>query len=597
MRIRIGGNMRLFPLLLLLSALVFLRSVGGPDYGRYEEWAEALLRGSAASIESSTVSPSGMPVSAAAHGTGVVLGIFHLLYPPFFSASLSARCVGVALFLISSLALWGILDAIELQHRLKLLVYSLFLAGTNFGYYFIYLASEAVTSAVIISLSWLVLTKKRNNFSSAIALGVGCCILITSRPQAVLALIPILGVFSWREFQKCDIARSALFFGVVGIGCFTGLLQVMQVNQWMTGSWLHSPYSFGDGTFRSVSLPSFAVAVKVLFSRRVGLLTFTPLLGLAFFASLGLSFRKSLPAEWRFFFGLSCLVNVANLAIISGFYAWNAGPRYFIPSALLLFLALPVTLREVGERYATVLALVLALFAIPTVIALNGANPTVVPLNGAEIAFMAGLMALAIWAVVGVYQRAAYSREMLAIAAASTVILSEFCVFAVNRPQLTLPGRRLIILDVLKLLQPTPAELSSLALALVFVVVLSVSFFVVLSVNTYVNHEDKHSNHEDKQSGLNLGRVVGGIAAVGLALTVFQAVKFLEFRSTTEEYRRAQIAKPDARFKFKAPFNFETFNGDVMGHQVPEDEWSDDERTRMRAFRDTIRTTAALKRP
>src|SRR6516162_1450939 len=138
MRIRIGGNMRLFPLLLLLSALVFLRSVGGPDYGRYEEWAEALLRGSAASIESSTVSPSGMPVSAAAHGTGVVLGIFHLLYPPFFSASLSARCVGVALFLISSLALWGILDAIELQHRLKLLVYSLFLAGTNFGYYFIY---------------------------------------------------------------------------------------------------------------------------------------------------------------------------------------------------------------------------------------------------------------------------------------------------------------------------------------------------------------------------------------------------------------------------------------------------------------------------
>jgi len=591
MRIRIGGNMRLFPLLLLLSALVFLRSVGGPDYGRYEEWAEALLRGSAASIESSTVSPSGMPVSAAAHGTGVVLGIFHLLYPPFFSASLSARCVGVALFLISSLALWGILDAIELQHRLKLLVYSLFLAGTNFGYYFIYLASEAVTSAVIISLSWLVLTKKRNNFSSAIALGVGCCILITSRPQAVLALIPILGVFSWREFQKCDIARSALFFGVIGIGCFAGLLQVMQVNQWMTGSWLHSPLSFGDETFQSIGLPSFAVAVKVLFSHRVGLLTFTPLLGLAFFASLGFSFRKSLPSEWRFFFGLSCLVNVANLAIISGFYAWNGdwsfGSRYFIPSALLLFLALPVTLREVGERYATVLALVLALFAIPTVIALNGAKPTVVPLNGAETAFMAGLAALAAWAVVGVYQRAAssreiYSREMLAVAAASTVILSEFCVFAATRPQ--------------KFWGPAPAELSGLALALVFVVVLSVNFFIVLSVNTYVNHEHKHSNHEDKHSGLNWFGVSGGIATVGLALTLFQAVKFVEFRSATEEYRRAQIAKPDAKFKFKAPFVFDNLSADVDGGQE-DHEWSDDEMTHARAFRDKVRTTAALKRP
>src|SRR6516165_8262855 len=50
MRIRIGGNMRIFPLLLLLSALVFLRSVGGPDYSNYAEWAEALLRGSSVNI-------------------------------------------------------------------------------------------------------------------------------------------------------------------------------------------------------------------------------------------------------------------------------------------------------------------------------------------------------------------------------------------------------------------------------------------------------------------------------------------------------------------------------------------------------------------
>jgi hypothetical protein len=345
--------------------------------------------------------------------------------------------------------------------------------------------------------------------------------------------------------------------------------------------------------------------VKVLLSQRVGLLIVTPLLGLAFFACLGLSFRKSLPAEWRVFFGLTCLVNVANLAIISGFYAWNGdwsfGSRYFIPSALLLFLALPVILREVGERYATVLALVLSLFAIPTVIALNGAKPTVVPLNGAEIAFMAGLMALATWAVVGVYQRAAYSREiysreMLAVAAASTVILSEFCVFAANRPQVTIPGRRRIILDILKLLQLTPAELSGLALALVFVVVLSVNLFVVLSVNTYLNHEDKHNSHEDKHSGLKWFGVPGGIAAVGLALTLFQAVKFVEFRSATEEYRRAQIAKPDARFKFKAPFVVNNLSDDVDAGQE-DHEWSDDEMTRARAFRDKVRTTAALKRP
>jgi len=561
--------MRLFPLLLLLSALIFLSWGKGPDYGRYQDWAEALQRGSAASITSETVSPSGMPVSHWAHGTGVVLGIFHILYPPI-SFSLSAGCVGVVLFLISSLSLWGILDAIELDHRLKLLVYSLFLIGTNFGYYFMRLASEAVTSAVIMALSWLVLTKKTNNFSTAVALGTGSCILITSRLQAVLAVVPILGVFTWREFQKCDIARSALFFGVVGIGFSAGLLQVMQVNQWMTGSWLHSPYSFGDATFQSLSLPSFAVALKVLFSHRphsTGLLIFTPLLGLAFFASFGLSFRKSLPAEWRLFFGLSCLVNVANLAIISGYYGWDGGwrtfgSRYFIPSALLLFLALPVTLREARAQHA-VFGLVLSLFAIPTVVALNKVN-----------AFVAGLMALAAWAVVGVHQRAADSRGILAVTAASTVILSEFCAFAVSH----------FSSRILKLLQPAPAE--GLPLVLGFFVVLAVSLLVVLSVNTYVRHADEHS-------GLSWVLVPGGIAAVSLTLTLFQAMKFMEFRSATEDYRRAQIAKPDARFKFKAPFNFENFSEDVDG---PEDsEWSDEEMKRARTFRDTIRATTALE--
>jgi hypothetical protein len=133
-------------------------------------------------------------------------------------------------------------------------------------------------------------------------------------------------------------------------------------------------------------------------------------------------------------------------------------------------------------------------------------------------------------------------------------------------------------------------------LTLVLVVVLSVNFVVVLSAKTYVNHESKHSNYENKHSGLKWFRVPGGIAAIGLALTLFQAMKFVEFRSATEEYRRAQIAKPDARFKFKAPFVFDNLTAYVDYEQEDQD-WSDDEMTRARAFRDKIRTTAALKRP
>jgi hypothetical protein len=227
-----------------------------------------------------------------------------------------------------------------------------------------------------------------------------------------------------------------------------------------------------------------------------------------------------------------------------------------------------VALRETRERYAAIAALGLSLLAIPTLVALNA-------LNGVENALVAGLMALG--AMVGAYQHSAQSRAILAVAGASTAILFEFCVFAV---------RQELFLPILNRLPAVPVELWGPAH--VFFVVLSVSLFV-LSV-TYLNYEDK-------QSGLNLGRVAGGIAAVGLALTVFQAVKFLEFRSATKEYRRVQIAKPDARFNFKAPFNFGVFNFDVELENWRGDEWSDDERTRMRTFRDTIRATAALKRP
>src|SRR5258705_12374584 len=106
-RVKIVENKTFFPLLFLLSTLVFLCCTWGPDSEHYRDWAEALLRKSATSIYSTTVSPSGMPISHWGHGTAVVLGIFLLLYPSFFYPELSAQCVGVGLFLVSSLSLWG----------------------------------------------------------------------------------------------------------------------------------------------------------------------------------------------------------------------------------------------------------------------------------------------------------------------------------------------------------------------------------------------------------------------------------------------------------------------------------------------------------
>src|SRR5262249_54726630 len=118
-------------------------------------------------------------------------------------------------------------------------------------------------------------------------------------------------------------------------------------------------------------------------------------------------------------------------------------------------------------------------------------------------------------------------------------------------------------------------------------VVVCVNVFVVLSVNTNVNNGDKHGE-------VKWGRAPGAIAAGGVALTLVQATKCLDFRSATDEYRTVQIAKSDARIKFKGPLHFENCSEDVDEGQEGYD-WSDDQMTRLRTFRDTTRATAALE--
>ena len=564
---KVANRTPAFVLLLVLSTLVFLFCSPGPDYEHYSEWTEALRHGTAASLSSQTLSPSGMPMSHWGHGTALVLGVFHLLFSSFIDLSASAQLAGVALLLVSSWSLFGIMNALGLENRYQLLVYSLFLGGTNFGYYFIYLASEAVTSAVILFFSWLVFAKKENTLSTALVLGAGMSILLTSRPQIILATLPVLSVFVLREFRNWNHARSLMFFGLAALGLLTGALQVLQVNQWMTGNALHSPLAFGDSTFQSLGEPSLSVAAKVLLSRRVGILIFTPLLALAFFASLAISMRKSLPAEWRLFFGLACLVNAANLAIVSAYYAWSGGwsfgSRYFIPSGLLLFLSLPVVLREIRGRGAAILPIVFLLFAIPTMIALLG---------GRE-AMIVGVVSLAAWAVTGPRHAAGGSFATMTAGASASVAISAFCIF-------TISGEDSFFWKV-NPLTALPEWHWAISAVLIFL--------VALSVNSYAQRQ---SRPFDLQSA----RLQVGVTVAGLAIALFQSVKFIEFRSATEEYRSAQVAMPDARFKYRAPFHFENFSDDVDDGRAYY-EWSDAELSVLRAFRDSARKSSELEHP
>ena len=114
-----------------------------------------------------------MPLTHWPHGTGFVLGFFHILFPESVGAILSARIAAVCLFCVSSITLWLLLDTLELQRKAKVFVFTLFLSGANFGYYFVFVSSEAVTVCAVLIAMWAVLSVRSNTAVSSAVRGGG----------------------------------------------------------------------------------------------------------------------------------------------------------------------------------------------------------------------------------------------------------------------------------------------------------------------------------------------------------------------------------------------------------------------------------------
>lgn len=547
--------------LALLAALLFWCSKPGPDYNRFQDWTEALLRGSADAIASQTLSPAGMPMSHWAHGTGFVLGVFRILLPSVFTPALGASSAAAVLFVISSLALWYTLREIGLERPSRLFVFALFLAGANFGYYFVHLSSEVVSASAVLLSFWIVFSSKSNTVASAVGLGAAASLLITSRPQAILAILPLAGVFAWRERRRGDVAQAALLLGIASFGLLIGVLQTMQVNEWMSGSWLHLSANFGDATFHSVGAPRFLG--RVLLSQRTGILVRTPLVAIAFVLSLRLAFLKSLVSEWRIFFGLACLVNVANLLLTSGFYAWSGGSslgsRYFVANGLSLFLSIPVALARPAElRIPALFPQLLAVFAIPAVLSFSSVTEATV----------VAVAALAIWAVVQKLFARGGSISWSGLTVISVVLIAEFVHCAIRGPSFS---------DILALVSPRRR---------LWIVTPTVLVGMLVALRAFMTEEDGA-----KRPGS--GRWQRVLAVYCGALTVLQAVKFVAFRSATESYRATQLVSPDVRYKYRAVFNIENFSEDIDG-AVLGYEFNERELTQARAFRDAARTKAEL---
>ena len=301
----------------------------GPGFIRYSQWASALVQSTPDPFESSTLSPTGFPLFHWYPGTGLFLALPTILSGGAVNLEPSARLASSTAILLTLASVASLLYKIA-RKRLGLLLLGmlLLLVATNTGYYIRLLGSELFAFALVASVTWLAWFPKKVGNLELAGVSALASLLMTVRPQSIIMASPamVLGLLRWAGGRpRPQLAWVFLYFGAPVV---LGLLVVFQFNQWMTGEWTRSPLYFGNGEFSSVDLSARYIGL-VLFDPGSGALRYTPFVALGLCASLVPILDCRLDKPYRAFYIVSLLAGLAQIWMISGFYAWSGGARGF----------------------------------------------------------------------------------------------------------------------------------------------------------------------------------------------------------------------------------------------------------------------------
>lgn len=341
------------------AGILLAVSTGGPDFGRYSDWATAVLSGDIFALRGDEQSPAGVPYSLWAAAPGVLFALASLVLGgtvDLFIASLATGWLAaIAFWCASFVALRRVADG---DRTLVVFGLGALFVGTHAGYYS-HIYSTEVFAIAFVALLWA-LAWRRTPWAlvDAVAAGSLTALLILVRPFLAVYAMPALwtGLMSGRTDQAGRASgtqgtwtRPAALAIAVALPILAALAQHAVVNRWMTGSPWQSPYSFEGAGFRSVDLanPEF---MAVLTHSWHGLLTYHPLFGVAFVALLA-NLRRADRVVW----GATLVAVVVHLWVQAAWYVWwlgtdTFGMRGMAPAALPLVSALVVAIRRAAQR-------------------------------------------------------------------------------------------------------------------------------------------------------------------------------------------------------------------------------------------------------
>jgi hypothetical protein len=311
---------------LLYAVLVSFATQPGPDYERYEEWPKACLLANPERITGTTLSPVGFPVTHWMPATGIYFGLPDLLM---------GRETGVARGLMQAIAALTLLALFSVtlpgSTGEKIFTVGLLLSGTNLGYYTLHSSSEILVVLAVLGPILLLGTPESGDRVGTLLLGVCAALLLMTRVQAILLLLPALVLLSVR--LRCESAGTKFkHLAILGLVTALGLPVALGMNYGMTGKMLASPYAFGDENFRSLCLKA-PYLDRIFSSPQFGLVRFHTVSLVGFL----LCFRA---AKEKLYHRTLAGTFILYTWLISGSYAWSGGisfgARYFLPLAVLL---------------------------------------------------------------------------------------------------------------------------------------------------------------------------------------------------------------------------------------------------------------------
>ena len=272
----------------------------GLDGVRYASWAKVAITGDISELShQDRLSPMSVPFFQWNAGPGLMMVPFFVVFDSarfvhVTGTEFAGRVYGLAfwiLFFVTLREAWGL--------RLALLGIAMAFVATPLGFYSINASSEcfSLLPAAVLTAQTIRLARNQDVHWWLTASATGLLLMI--RPYLGVFAWPVLLVGVWIELQQRGSVRCAQAIGITGFCILLAALQIASTQYWMTGDPFHSPYSFGDGDFRSLSLSNPPYLWQVLLDTFHGVLPTHPLMGLGMLLSLGLAVEAGLRRDWR----------------------------------------------------------------------------------------------------------------------------------------------------------------------------------------------------------------------------------------------------------------------------------------------------------